>query len=285
MTRIRFRDEEPSVGSVVASLAVGALAGFAVGVVVAQKVGGISGLRARLRRGFVEYDEEREDFRHGHGSAYDDSGSDDELEDEIGAADMALEEDVLAAFQRDDVLRERAIDIGAVGDGVIELTGWVDSDAESRQASAVARSVPGVESVVNRLAVGDDADMDSDEMNAANEPREPSEEPGDLETNEPLDGGRWEGNRIGTGRRRQGTSEERDRHADPKAELEDKWLDEQHAVQEAAGDLGGIAERRRRGKKPPKADRTEGGPIAPGGVPKGDHVADPEAGRDVNPNL
>ncbi|HEX6534288.1 MAG TPA: BON domain-containing protein [Gemmatimonadaceae bacterium] len=286
MTRIRFRDEEPSVGSVVASLAVGALAGFAVGVVVAQKVGGISGLRARLRRGIAEYDEEREDYRHGHGSAYyDDSGSEDELEDEIGAADVALEEDVLEAFQTDEVLRERAIDIGAVGDGVIELTGSVDSESESRRASAVARSVPGVESVVNRLAVGDDADMDADEMDATNEPRGADEEPGEIETNEPLEGGRWEGNRIGTGRRRQGTSDERDRHADPKAELEDKWLDEQHAVQEAAGDLGGIAERRRRGKKPVKADRAEGGPIAPGGVPKGDHVADPEAGRDVNPNL
>jgi hypothetical protein len=35
------------------------------------------------------------------------------------------------------------------------------------------------------------------------------------------------------------------RHADPKPELEERWLDEQHAVEEAAGEIEGIAERRR----------------------------------------
>ena len=36
-----------------------------------------------------------------------------------------LEERVLEAFHNDPVLAERAIDIGAIGTGVIELTGWV----------------------------------------------------------------------------------------------------------------------------------------------------------------
>jgi hypothetical protein len=90
---------------------------------------------------------------------------------------------------------------------------------------------------------------------------------------------------MGTGRRRQGNSDEPDRHADPKPELEDRWLDEEHAIEEAAGDIGGTAERRRRTKKPLRADRTAGGPIAPGGVPKGDHVIDPEKGREVDPNI
>ncbi|HEU4642407.1 MAG TPA: BON domain-containing protein [Gemmatimonadaceae bacterium] len=278
MSRIRFREEEPSVGSVVASLAVGALAGFAVGVVVAQKVGGISGIRTRLRRGFAEHeDEEREEYRRGHEHAYVEEGEDELVDDYVAA----LEERVLEAFQEDAVLRERAVDIGAIGAGVIELTGWVDSDDESQHATAVARGVPGVSSVVNRLSVGDEDAMDAAEFEETDAGR-PNED--ELDTNEPLAGGRWEGNRIGTGRRRQGTSDERDRHADPKPELEDKWLDERHAEQEAAGEIEGIAERRRRGKKSPRPDRTEGGPIAPGGVPKGDHVVDPEGARDVDPN-
>lgn len=284
MSRIRFRDEEPSVGSMVASLAVGALAGFAVGVVVAQKVGGISGIRARLRRRHAEHDdEEREAYRRGH--AYIEAGEDELVDDYVAA----LEERVLEEFQEDAVLRERAIDIGAIGTGVIELTGWVDSDEESRHASAVARRVPGVSSVVNRLSVGDEDLIDDEDFERGETGRasgEAADETTDdrTETNEPLAGGHWEGNRIGTGRRRQGTSDERDRHADPKPELEDKWLDERHAVEEAAGDIAGIAERRRRSKKTPKADRTGGGPIAPGGVPKGDHVVDPEAARDVDQN-
>jgi len=42
----------------------------------------------------------------------------------------------------------------------------------------------------------------------------------------------------------------------------------------------GIAERRRSAKKTPKGDRTGGSPISPTGVPKADHVADPDTGPD-----
>ena len=50
---------------------------------------------------------------------------------------------------------------------------------------------------------------------------------------------------------------------------------EMQALAAAADDLEGIAERRKSGKPQPKGDRTGGAPIAPSGVPKGDHVADP----------
>jgi hypothetical protein len=40
-------------------------------------------------------------------------------------------------------------------------------------------------------------------------------------------------------------------------------------------DHAGIAERRHREMKSVKGDRTGGSPIAPTGVPKGDHVAEP----------
>src|ERR1700712_866526 len=52
MSYLRFRDEdESSVAGTVTSVLLGALAGFAVGMVVAQKVGGFRGLAEKLRRG------------------------------------------------------------------------------------------------------------------------------------------------------------------------------------------------------------------------------------------
>ncbi|MBA3559438.1 MAG: hypothetical protein H0W30_12655, partial [Gemmatimonadaceae bacterium] len=49
MPAFRYRDEDDSLGRTIAGLTIGALAGFAVGVVVAQKVGGVSALTDRLR--------------------------------------------------------------------------------------------------------------------------------------------------------------------------------------------------------------------------------------------
>jgi osmotically-inducible protein OsmY len=65
----------------------------------------------------------------------------------------ALESRVLAAFRTDPVLAARAIDIGAVGAGTIELTGWVESTAEIAHALTLARGIPDVSTVVDHLAV------------------------------------------------------------------------------------------------------------------------------------
>ena len=64
-----------------------------------------------------------------------------------------LESRVLEAFRNDPVLEARAIDIGAVGAGTIELTGWVDSTGEIAHALTIARGVPDVMAVVDQLAV------------------------------------------------------------------------------------------------------------------------------------
>ncbi|WP_411280854.1 BON domain-containing protein [Gemmatimonas sp.] len=64
-----------------------------------------------------------------------------------------LEARVLEAFRNDPVLEARAIDIGAAGEGIIELTGWVDSTGEIAHALTIARGVPDVVSVVDHLAV------------------------------------------------------------------------------------------------------------------------------------
>lgn len=250
MKRIRLHDDDaPSVGSIAAGVTLGALAGFVVGVVVAQRVGGLSGLSARIRERFdglvhrgqeeldslagAEHDEGEED-------AYEDEyDEDEEAEASAESGDSVLEERVLRAFRRDAILSERAIDIGAIGEGIIELSGWVETREESELAMSVTRTVPGIVTVVSRLFIGADeqnpSDLDED----------------DLDDGAPIPGGVWEGQRVGTGRRRQGNSGEMDRHADPKPILENKWLDEDHAIDEAAGPIEGIAERRgRKAKKP-----------------------------------
>lgn len=179
MPQYRIRYEEPSSSGTLTNLLIGALAGFAVGMLVAQKSGGIAGITAGVKRRLSELTAEEgteESVAHRGDDADfeeeldDEEVEDDELDDEGEEADedgdealaaesdddaaMLLEEQVLDAFRTDQTLRDRAIDISAVDDAVIELSGWVDSAAESQLAAAVARQVPGVESVVNRLAVG-----------------------------------------------------------------------------------------------------------------------------------
>ncbi|HEY7894144.1 MAG TPA: BON domain-containing protein [Gemmatimonadaceae bacterium] len=180
MPRYRIRYEEPESGGTLTSLVIGAVAGFAVGILVAQKSGGIAGITARVKDRWAELEESAEDdleptnAEASHESDFGEELEEDELEDDEALEDAgldedevhaALEDDVLEAFQADSTLRERAIDISAVGDGLIELSGWVDSDDESHHAAAVARRVDGVESVVNRLAIGqaDSARHASDE--------------------------------------------------------------------------------------------------------------------------
>jgi BON domain-containing protein len=86
----------------------------------------------------------------------------DEEEDEIidapisprdRSSERALESNVLSAFLEDGVLRDRAIDIAAVGSGVIELTGAVRSLDEAARAASLARQVSGVSMVLNRVAI------------------------------------------------------------------------------------------------------------------------------------
>src|SRR5690242_16362631 len=192
MSPLRYRDDDSQTSGLL-FLAAGAVLGLAAGLVVADRFGGFSALtskiRERVRRGRDDDESEAEG---------------DEEEAEYEDDDEALEERVLEAFRNDPVLAERAVDIGAIGDGIIELTGWVHEPDEATHAVTITRGVPGVETVVNRLdvrvaggeAVGEEVD--------------------DEDTNAPVPGGRWEGQQVGTGRRRQGNSSEPDRHADPK---------------------------------------------------------------------
>ncbi len=275
MSPFRYRDEESTSASAL-YVALGALAGFAAGVVVAQQYGGFSGITAKIRDRFgaaVEDADEEESNQLGaqaHDHDYVDGAEDDDGEDGMafdeedieGSLDPAeeLEERVLEAFRNDPILSERAIDIGAIDEGILELTGWVNADDESHQAVVVARGVPGVETVVNRLAVRADEDL-FDKLADRYQDGDPS-----------LTEAHWEGQSVGTGRRRQGNSAELDRHQDPRPELEEATLDKLLLDADEEADIK--AERRLKAK-PPRGGRADGSPIAPTGVPKSDHVADP----------
>ena len=98
MPYLRFQDDdESSLGGTITSAVLGAVAGFAVGMLVAQRVGGFRGLVDSVRRRRADGDEDVEagapavadDF-----SEFDDEY--DELEDE-GVPNEGLEERVLEA--------------------------------------------------------------------------------------------------------------------------------------------------------------------------------------------
>jgi len=247
MSPFRYRDEESSSTGTVLGVLLGAVAGFAVGMVVAQRVGGFSGLSKKLRR--------RGKAIAGNGAQppqlhADESDDFDDIEDddiETEAYDEELEDRVLEAFRNDPILSERAVDIGSIGDGVIELAGWVENESESQHAVTIARGVPEVDTVVKRIAIGDEERRFEE---AAQRVRDG--DPSLTETH-------WEGGGVGTGPQRQGNSGERGRRSTPKQPLEDKWQNADQAILNAADDTEALAERRSRAKKA-------------GGVPRTDHA-------------
>jgi hypothetical protein len=257
--RFRYRDEESSSTSTILGVLAGAIGGFALGMYVAQRVGGLEGLTSRLRKRVAS--DPAGGLATAHGPDYDEF--DDIEEDDLeGDLDEGLEERVLEAYRNDPILCERAVDIGSIGEGIIELAGWVDTEEEAEHAVTIARGVPGVDTVVNRLAIGSEEAQYADTMRAR--------EAGDPAFNER----HWESNTIGTGRRRQGSSDEIDRHADPKVELESRWSRTDDAIRHAADDAA-LTEPKRKTTKSVRGDRTGGAPVAPTGVPKADHVANP----------
>ena len=287
MAPFRYHDEDSTSQGMLYLLA-GAVAGFAAGVVVSQRSGALRELPGKIRdlfagdeadgllgdEEFEAYEDDEFDLQEGaDGSHYAETGvgiasaSDDYDELDIDGS-MELEERVLEAFSNDPILQERPIDIGAISEGIIELTGWVNAESEVAHAVTVARGVPGVDTVVNRVAV-----RPEEELRDATARRYEEGDPTLTEAH-------WEGQSVGTGKRRQGNSSEFDRHADPRPELEDRWNSESAALDEAVDDIAGFSE----AKKPPtkrgkRGDRAGGSAVAPSGVPKADHVAEPNNGN------
>lgn len=77
--------------------------------------------------------------------------SEEEEEEEVD--EDGLDARVLEAFANDPILARRAVEIDSPRDGVIVLYGRVRSDREAKHAVTIARGVPGVERVRERLTV------------------------------------------------------------------------------------------------------------------------------------
>jgi hypothetical protein len=251
MSRFRHRDEGPSTGTILGIIA-GAAAGFAIAMYVTKRVKGAGGIgellgRAKERTRGAARDPLRERIMRNRAAARGHVGDYAEDVFEDMESDVGLEESVLEAFRNDEILAERAIDIGSLAEGVVELAGWVEDADEAEYAVRIARGVPGVETVVNRIAIGEEEDRYAEASRRRNN--------GD----DALHEARWEGNGVGTGRRRQGTSDELDRHADPKVDLESRWQGADQAIRNAADDMPALE------AEPPRSSGT---------VPRADHVGE-----------
>jgi len=162
MSPLRYRDEGGSSGIILGAV-VGALAGFAAGMYLAHNAGTrthaeIEGEHAdeeeheRIRGAHVPSDELDEDFE--DAAEFEESQYADDDDYESSDYDITLEERVLEAFRNDPILSTRAVDIGSLRTGVIELAGVVDTSHEAQHAVTIARGVPGVTTVVNRIVTG-----------------------------------------------------------------------------------------------------------------------------------
>jgi hypothetical protein len=118
-----------------------------------------------------------------------------------------LEDAVLDAFLRDEVLSERAIDVGAISRGIVELSGAVHTPDEAARAVRLAARVEGVETVVNRM------DVDDEPRRRRGEGDDPEETGGSM-------AGEWTGRNIGMGARRQGRETDPGRTDDHQHQLE-----------------------------------------------------------------
>lgn len=133
----------------------------------------------------------------------------------------ALEDAVIDAFLGDEVLAERGVDVGCISHGIIELSGSVRSADEAERAVRLARAVEGVETVVNRMDVDDDA-------RRTRRGAEPTAWEGHM-------AGEWTGRSIGMGQRRQG--EQTDPGADDSQHLREVALEQSDRDQYEDEDL------------------------------------------------
>lgn len=208
-----FREaEEPQLGRDALALALGAAGGFAVGLLLSgrgqarhARPRGDLGSRLRERARSVA-------GRMGPGRLRRAAPERAEL--------TALEDAVLDVLLEDERLSERAIDVGAIARGIVELSGSVGSEEEAEHAVRLANRLPQVHTVVNRLTVRGRVR----EMATAG-----------LGLDETEGGGYgWTGRNIGMGRRRQGRQTDPSRPDDSQPQTEaalrladrDQWVDE-----------------------------------------------------------
>lgn len=120
--------------------------------------------------------------------------------------------EIAGRLRRDESLARRAIEVDAIADGVIELTGEVRSRSEAERAVAIAQEAQGIYTVVNRLTIA--------EEEAQREATRRRRENGDPDLQER----QHYGMRVGMGTRRQSPDTDPDRPSD-KQKILDRQLD------------------------------------------------------------
>ncbi len=113
-----------------------------------------------------------------------------------------LEEDVVDLLRADERISGQPIEVAALTDGIVELSGAVETQEDSDRAVAIARRAQRVRTVLNRLDV-------LEEIDRAENARHLPEGPGT-----PRADTRWLGLGVGMGRRRQGRETDPDRRDD-----------------------------------------------------------------------
>ena len=151
MSSLRFRGRGPRRQKTVLLVALGALTGIAVAIALSDR-GRRKGRRRDLDGASPEelIDEPADQLA----DEFDDAdAAPHEARQAMTLGEEELESRVLEAFHNDPTLSGRAIDIGAIGDGIIELTGWVHSAEEVGHAITLARGVPDVQHVMDSLTI------------------------------------------------------------------------------------------------------------------------------------
>jgi hypothetical protein len=144
-----FRQPEPDYTREGLTFALGALGGIALGLLLSrrtlqQPAGGLgSDLREKARQAGERARSAVSRIEPGRLQRM--AGEQTELTE--------LEDAVLDSFFTDSVLSERGVDVGAISQGIIELSGSVWSDEEAQRAVRLANAIPGVRTVVNRLSI------------------------------------------------------------------------------------------------------------------------------------
>lgn len=163
--------------------------------------------------------------------------------------------DVAEALRSDGALSHRSIEVDSIADGVIELTGAVESREEAERAVSLAQGTQGVFTVVNRLVV-EAEEAHREETRRRREAGAPE-----------LQGSGHTGMGVGMGTRRQSPDTDPDRPSD-KQKILDRQLNVQNVEDAAAGGLDPIS----------GAEAVESTDMKPG-----DERAIEEAGLDAGP--
>jgi hypothetical protein len=115
---------------------------------------------------------------------------------------LELETAVVEALANDEFIGSMPVEVEAIAQGIVELTGQVETEFAAHRAVELAQTVPDVRTVLNRMEI-----MVLETQLARSRARAESGDPGYSET-------RWSGMGVGMGGRRQSRTTDPDRPSD-----------------------------------------------------------------------